>query len=132
MRKITWVIFMKHFLEGMLCGLLNGFFGSGGGVIAVPVLEREQRNQNPDIPAAEIVRHAHADSVALILVLSITAAVSYMFSGGMDFSAAWKYIPFGASGAIAGAFFLRRIRASWLQRLFGALICAAAVRTLFS
>lgn len=123
---------MKHFLEGMLCGLLNGFFGSGGGVIAVPVLEREQRNQNPDISAAEIVRHAHADSVALILVLSITAAVSYMFSGGMDYSAAWKYIPFGAAGAIAGAFFLRRIRASWLQRLFGALICAAAVRTLFS
>ncbi len=116
----------------MLCGLLNGFFGSGGGVIAVPVLEREQKRQDPDIPEAEAMRHAHADSVALILVLSLTAAVSYLFSGGIDFSAAWGYIPFGAAGAFAGALFLRKIRASWLQRLFGALICAAAVRTLMS
>lgn len=123
---------MKHFFEGMLCGLLNGFFGSGGGVIAVPVIEREQKKQNPDIPAEVSMRHAHADSVALILVLSLTAAVSYMFSGGMDLSSAWKYIPFGAAGAISGALFLRKIKASWLQRLFGALICAAAVRTLFS
>lgn len=123
---------MKRFFEGLLCGLMNGFFGSGGGVIAVPLLEREQRRQDPDIPAAEAMRHAHADSVALILILSLTAAVSYFFSGGIDFAAAWQYIPFGAAGAVAGALFLRKIRASWLQRLFGALICAAAVRTLLS
>ena len=67
---------MKRFFEGLLCGLMNGFFGSGGGVIAVPLLEREQRRQDPDIPAAEAMRHAHADSVALILILSLTAAVS--------------------------------------------------------
>lgn len=111
---------------------MNGFFGSGGGVIAVPLLEREQRRQDTDIPAAEAMRHAHADSVALILILSLTAAVSYFFSGGIDFATSWQYIPFGAAGAVAGALFLRKIRASWLQRLFGALICAAAVRTLLS
>lgn len=111
---------------------MNGFFGSGGGVIAVPVFEREQRQLNSGLSAAEAMRHAHADSVALILVLSLTAAVSYIFSGGIDFAAAWQYIPFGAAGALAGALFLRKIRAAWLQRLFGALICAAAVRTLFS
>lgn len=122
---------MKHFFEGMLCGFLNGFFGSGGGVAAVPVLEHEQK-KDQDIPASEAVRRAHANSVAIIFVLSITAAASYFFSGGLDFNAAWKYIPYGAAGAAVGAMFLRKIKASWLQRLFGALICAAAVRSLFS
>ena len=112
--------------------MLNGFFGSGGGVVAVPVIEREKKKLDPDGPEADAMKSAHADSVALILVLSITAAVSYLFTGGLDLGTAWAYIPFGAAGAAAGALFLRRIKAVWLQRLFGALICAAAVRTLFT
>lgn len=123
---------MKYFFEGMLCGVLNGLFGSGGGVAAVPILEHEQRKLQPELSPADAMKHAHADSVALIFVLSITAAVCYMFSGGIDFATAFSYVPWGAGGALAGAFFLRRIRAVWLQRLFGALICAAAVRSLLS
>lgn len=125
-------MFVKLFFEGMLCGLMNGFFGSGGGVVAVPMLERELRRQQPDISDSDAARRSHADSVALILALSVVAAVSYLFSGGIDLSAAWGYIPFGAAGAIAGALFLRKIKAAWLHRLFGALICAAAVRTFLS
>lgn len=121
---------MKHFFEGLLCGFLNGFFGSGGGVAAVPILEHEQLGAGNS--PTESVRRAHANSVAVIFVLSAAAAVSYMFSGGIDIGAAWKYIPWGAAGAAAGAVFLRRIRAVWLQRIFGVLVCAAAVRGLFS
>ncbi len=113
---------MKHFFEGSLCGFLNGFFGSGGGVLAVPVLERE----------GCAVKEAHATSVALIFVLSLVTALFYGFSGGLDFGAAWKYIPWGAGGALAGSVFLKKIRARWLRRAFGALITAAALRTLFS
>ena len=120
----------RRFFEGMLCGFLNGFFGSGGGVAAVPILEHEQRRAGKF--EAEAVRRAHANSVAIIFALSITAAAAYFFSGGIDVSAAWRYIPFGLAGAAVGALFLRKIKATWLQRLFGALICAAAVRSFFS
>lgn len=123
---------MKRFFEGMLCGLLNGFFGSGGGVIAVPLLERELRSSQPNISPEDAARRSHANSVALILALSIVAAASYFFSGAIDLAATWTYIPFGAAGAVAGALFLRKIQAAWLHRLFGALICAAAVRTFLS
>lgn len=120
---------MKRFFEGFVCGILNGFFGSGGGVAAVPIIEHELGD---DVPQTEKVRRAHANSVAVIFVLSITAAVSYLFGGGIDLESAWSYMPYGAAGAVIGALFLRKIRAAWLQRLFGALICAAAVRGLFS
>lgn len=112
---------MKRLLKGALCGFLNGFFGSGGGVIAVGVLEKE----------GCAVKSAHAGSVALIFVLSLVTACFYGFSGGLDFAAAWEYIPWGAGGALAGALFLRKIRADWLKRVFGALVAAAALRTLF-
>jgi len=113
---------MGSFFKGTLCGFLNGFFGSGGGVVAVPILEKEGCPPN----------EAHATSVALIFLLSLITAAFYGFSGGLDFAAAWKYIPWGVAGALAGAFFLKKIKARWLKRLFGGVVTAAAVRMLFS
>ena len=101
--------------------MLNGFFGSGGGVIAVPVLEKES---SPN--------EAHATSVALIFILSMVTAIFYGFSGNLDFKTAFQYVPWGILGAILGAFFLKNIKAQWLKRLFGAVIIVAAVRMLFS
>ena len=109
------------FLKGSVIGLLNGFFGSGGGVIAVPVLEKECTPNE-----------AHATSVALIFILSMVTALFYGFSGNLDFKTAWEYVPWGILGAVSGAFFLKNIKAQWLKRLFGAVIIVAAIRMLFS
>lgn len=111
---------MKNFLKGTLCGVLNGFFGSGGGVIAVPVLEKDGCT----------AKQAHAGSVALIFVLSLVTTAAYGLSGGLDFGAAFAYIPWGLLGAAAGSLFLRKISSVWLHRVFGLLIIAAAVRSL--
>ncbi len=112
---------MKRFFQGSVIGLLNGFFGSGGGVLAVPVLERDC---SPN--------EAHATSVALIFMLSLVTALFYGVSGNLDFALAWEYVPWGAAGAIAGSVFLKKIKAQWLKRLFGGVVIAAAVRMLFS
>ncbi len=113
---------MNKFLKGLLCGGMNGLFGSGGGVIAVPVLERDGCS----------AKEAHASSVALIFVLSLVTAAAYGLSGGLDFAAAWRYVPWGLLGAAAGSLFLRRISSVWLHRVFGALVIAAALRSLMS
>ena len=108
--------------EGMLCGFLNGFFGSGGGVLAVPVLEKEGCEPNT----------AHATSVVLIFMLSLVTAVFYWLSGNLDFSGAWEFIPWGVLGAVTGAFFLKKIKARQLRRLFGVIIVIAAARMMFT
>lgn len=113
---------MKRFLKGLLCGGINGFFGSGGGILAVPFLERDGCD----------AKSAHACSVALMFVLSLVTAVSYMMDGALDLKTAWEYIPWGLGGAAAGALLLRKISSLWLHRVFGALIIFAAVRMLMS
>jgi len=95
----------------------------------VPLLEHEMSLSEPQ--AENIAKRAHASSVAVISALSLTAAVSYFFAGELDFSAAFGYVPFGTAGAIVGAVFLRKIQAEKLRKLFGAIICAAAIRMLF-
>ncbi len=47
-------------LIGAAAGFLNGLFGSGGGIAAVPLLEKNGVEK----------KKAHAESVALIMVLS--------------------------------------------------------------
>ena len=106
----------------MLCGGLNGFFGSGGGVIAVPLFERDGCT----------AQQAHAGSVAFIFVLSLMTTLFYQLNGGLDFALAWDYIPWGVIGAVAGALLLRKISSVWLHRIFGLLIIAASVRMLVS
>lgn len=111
---------MKKFLMGALCGLLNGLFGSGGGVAAVPLLESD------NLPPKE----SHATSVALIFTLSLATTISYYLSGNLDFSMAWSYIPYGAVGAIIGAVLLKKMPNSLLRRIFGVIILFAALRIL--
>ncbi len=99
---------------------MNGFFGSGGGVIAVPVLEHDGCT----------TQQAHASSVALIFVLSLVTTAAYWLNGGLNFGEAWRYVPWGLLGAVGGSLFLRKISSVWLHRIFGAVIIAAAVRSL--
>ena len=57
----------KIALTGCVVGLLNGFFGSGGGVIAVPMLRSCGFEQ----------RSAHACSLAVTLPLSLVSVIIY-------------------------------------------------------
>ena len=105
-------------LIGLTAGLLNGLFGSGGGVVAVPLLERSKLEQ----------RKCHATSVVLIFVLSLFSAGMYAFSGNLDISTAFEFIPAGLLGAIVGAALLKKIKNNILKRIFGAIILISAIR----
>ena len=62
---------IKLIITGVFTGLANGIFGSGGGTIAVPFMER----------LLNINAHkSHATAIALILPLSIISATIYIFN----------------------------------------------------
>ena len=111
---------MKKHLMGLVCGLLNGMFGSGGGVAAVPRLEG----------SGLAAKKSHATSVALIFVLSIATTISYLMGDKLNFEMALQYMPYGIIGAAAGAVLLKRMPNSMLRRVFGVIILLAAVRIL--
>ena len=111
---------MKKHLMGFVCGVLNGMFGSGGGVAAVPMLEGSGLE----------AKKSHATSVALIFVLSIATTISYLLGDKLDFGLALQYIPYGVIGAVIGAVLLKKMPNSLLRRVFGVIILLAAVRIL--
>jgi len=112
---------INKIIIGLTAGVLNGLFGSGGGVVAVPLLERAQIEQ----------RKCHATSVVLIFVLSLVSTVMYAVGGRLDFSTAMQFIPAGLVGALVGATLLKKIKNDLLRRIFGVIILISAVRMLF-
>lgn len=109
---------MKKFFMGIICGLLNGLFGSGGGVAAVPLLESSELEP----------KKSHATSVALIFILSLATTISYFLADNLDFGLAWQYMPYGIVGAVIGAILLKKIPNSLLRRIFGGIMLFAAFR----
>lgn len=109
---------MKKIIMGIVCGLLNGLFGSGGGVAAVPMLESSQLEP----------KKSHATSVAFIFLLSAATTISYYLSDKLDFSLTWQYMPYGIIGGIIGAILLNKLPNSLLRRIFGVVMIFAALR----
>lgn len=110
----------KMRLLGAAVGAANGFFGSGGGIIAVPMLKRNGFEQ----------KKAHACSLAVTLPLSAVSAFFYAQNNSLDHMNALKLIPFGLAGALLGTALMKKIPSRLLSGIFGALLIAAGIRNL--
>lgn len=111
---------LKSAAVGLTSGVLNGLFGSGGGIAAVPLLEK----------LGIEAKKSHATSVIIIFFLSIAAAIGYYLGGNLDFSTAFYLVPSGLAGAAVGAILLKKIDNSILRRIFGIIMLISAVRML--
>lgn len=110
---------LKSALIGFAAGLCNGLFGSGGGTVAVPVMEK----------FLGVEEHkAHATAIAIILPLTVVSAILYICKGFFDFNLTWQVSSGGVVGGILGAYLLKKVPSKWLRRIFGVFIMIAAVR----
>ena len=113
---------LRPALAGAAAGLVNGFFGGGGGMVLVPLLAGwcglDQRK-------------AFATSVAVILPLCILSAAVYLFRGGVDLVPALPYLAGGLAGGLLGGRVFRRLNMTWLRRGFALLILYGGARALF-
>jgi uncharacterized membrane protein YfcA len=106
--------------SGILIGTLNSFFGTGGGIIAVPVLEKLGLSK----------KESHANAVAVILPISILSAVLYLVGGKVSLSDASPFILTGIIGSVLGTVILKKISPFWLKRIFGIFVIYAGLRLL--
>ena len=109
-------------LCGALIGLVNGFFGGGGGMICVPLLERLLHF--PD-------KYSHATTIVIILPISFVSAVIYFLSGNLQ---TIPFVTVGSGvvlGGILGSFLLKFLPAKIIRILFVLIMLAGGIRLLF-
>ena len=109
----------KHAVVGIAVGICNGLFGSGGGTVAVPFMEK----------LLGVEEHkAHATAIAIILPLTLISAGLYIYKGFFDFTLSWQTSLGGVAGGLIGAYLLKKIPSGWLKKIFGIFIMFSAVR----
>ena len=114
--------FWKYAGIGVVTGLCNGLFGSGGGTIVVPAMEK----------SLDVEEHkAHATAIAIILPLTVISVVLYTMKGYLDFPLVWKVSLGGIVGGLIGAMLLKRLSGNVIRKIFGVFMIAAAVRMVF-
>ena len=84
---------------GSITGFINGIFGSGGGILAVPMLHKAGFEE----------RKCHASSIAITLPLSLVSAFFYGTKGSINWETALPLIIPGLIGTLFGVFFLKKI-----------------------
>ena len=106
---------MRYFAGGGAVGAVNGLFGGGGGMLAVPLLER----------AGLETRRAHATAIAVILPTSLASGIVYA-AGGFVPAAVLVPVALGVSlGGFLGARLLPVLPERAVNVLFGVLMFAA-------
>lgn len=113
---------MKIGIIGIVAGLCNGLFGSGGGIIVVPSMIHLLKVEEHD---------AHATAIAVILPLSLVSVFIYFKSDYFDWNMVWKVCAGSVIGASIGAWLLPRIPVNMLGRIFALFMIAAGLRMLF-
>ena len=113
---------MKTAILGIISGIANGLFGSGGGSIIVPGMQK----------FLDIDQHkSHATAIAIILPLTIVSTIVYLYKHDANWSAIlWVSIG-GTVGGFIGARLLNKISGNLLHKVFGAFMIVAALRMIF-
>ncbi|MEG0229025.1 MAG: sulfite exporter TauE/SafE family protein [Oscillospiraceae bacterium] len=126
--RFSWFIKTENFkriyylLIGFFSGLLNGFFGSGGGMICVPMLKKAGLEQ----------KKAHATSISIIFPLTVFSAIIYLINKDIKITNTLNLIIPSLLGALCGSLFLKKISNLWLKRIFGLFIVFVSLRMLFA
>lgn len=123
------IIIMKKNVErtvkvvgGALVGFINGFFGGGGGMLCVPLLEKVLK-----VPT----KKAHATAILIILPISVASAVTYIINGYAD----WGATLFSAMGVVAGgvlgAVLLQKLKSEFVALVFSIIMIVAGAKLMF-
>ncbi|MEG1441107.1 MAG: sulfite exporter TauE/SafE family protein [Oscillospiraceae bacterium] len=111
--------YWKHVTIGIICGILNGLFGAGGGSVAVIAMEKFLNIE---------AKKAHATAIGIVLIMSLVSSFVYFQNGFFNFNIWWTVTLGGIFGGIIGAKVLVRLKNANLKIIFGVALIATAIK----
>ena len=115
----TWII-----ICGLAAGVVNGFLGSGGGIIIILSLVLLRRYKK--IPRGE-ASNDFPTAIAAILPMSLVSLARYAEGGHADGRFALILALPAALGGLIGALLLDKIKLDLVRKIFAALIVVSGI-----
>lgn len=109
-------------LAGLFIGAVNGLFGAGGGMLAVPCLTYIGSLDE---------KSAHATAIALILPLCLVSSIAYGVGASFENGVILPTVLGVTIGGIMGACLLKKLSSNVVSFLFYALMLFAGLKMIF-
>ena len=109
-------------LAGLFIGAVNGLFGAGGGMLAVPCLTYIGSLDE---------KSAHATAIALILPLCLVSSIAYGVGASFENGVILPTVLGVTIGGILGACLLKKLSSNVVSFLFYALMTFAGFKMIF-
>lgn len=110
-------------VAGIFIGAVNGIFGAGGGMLAVPALT---------FIAALNDKSAHATAIAVILPLCAISSLMYGLESSFDWGIVLPTCLGVIAGGILGAQLLKKLASDALSFIFYAFMLLAGLKMIFA
>ena len=117
--NLTWKAKMILLFCGAVIGIINGFFGGGGGMICVPILQNVLHLED---------KYSHATAIAIIFPISFISAVIYLLSGTLE---TIPLVTVGSGvviGGIIGSFLLKWLPPKAIKVIFAIIMLLGGIR----
>ncbi|MBQ4065666.1 MAG: sulfite exporter TauE/SafE family protein [Clostridia bacterium] len=116
---------LKLLLTGAAAGFVNGFLGTGGGILLLFASLLSKKRRPGD------TRDIFASTALVTMLLSAVSAVFYFWKGSVPVTKLPLYLLPALAGGAVGARLLDRLPTQWLERLFALLVLVAGAIMLF-
>lgn len=118
-----WGFTVLSALCGVLAGVINGFIGSGGGIILI-------YGMGLLLPRLD-TKDKFVTAVVSILPMSAISVYFYYRNGGIDVPSAAPYLGAALFGGVFGAWLMTVISPELLKKVFAVLMLWAGIRAFF-
>ncbi len=121
LKKNSFLLVLIFCLVSFLAGAVNGFVGTGGGILFVFILSGLTKNEKKD---------SYATTLFAIIPISLVGIYAYFVAGSVDFSILSRVSIPALLGGILGAFLTDKLKAKWLNLIFGGLVIYSGISML--
>lgn len=120
MKDRVWV---RYAISGAAAGIINGFFGAGGGMVLVPLLIGYAKLED---------KQAFSSAISIILPMCLITIAVYWTQRIFPIQEAQPYLLGGFLGGMAGGILFRKVTPQFLHRFFGLIILWGGIRLLWN
>lgn len=121
-QKLSKARLVLTVLAGIAVGAVTGFFGAGGGMLAVPALTFISRLDE---------KRAHATAIAIILPLCLISTIVYAVGASFESGVILPTVLGVTAGGAIGALLLKKMSNGAISFVFYALMLFAGLKMIF-
>ncbi len=103
---------------GVISGLVNGFFGAGGGLLLVPMISMVEKDDS---------KMAHATTLVCVLFMCVSSSIIYYLKNQIDY----KLVVVCGIGSLVGGLFgtklLKKLKNNIIDLIFSCVLMIAGI-----